>query len=238
MESERQKRKKQISPATYHLKGPVVVNGKFTPKGKSSAKGQTEGQVKGLMMQSQAKDHKTFERHKCANPSASAARGDVTINWDQHDGKACCLPTEPTCWVSQPIQSGSSGEGNEGGLLLLMAQVSLPWTTEFEYQHVLALRCAAGLQFSPLPIAVTSPIISHVMSERWSTQQKKGCYQCWGKPFGPFKCNRIHGTWRMLTGCAGLMWLSLPNGLRGCAGSCKWWGVHASQTSPQSSFGE
>ena len=34
---------------------------------------------------------------------------------------------------------------------------------EVEYQYMLALRCAAGLQFPPFMIVVTSPIISHAL---------------------------------------------------------------------------
>ena len=52
---------------------------------------------------------------KYANPPASVACGSVTTSSDQHDDKACCLPAEPTCWVSQPKQSGCVVEENDGG---------------------------------------------------------------------------------------------------------------------------
>ena len=44
---------------------------------------------------------------------------------------------------------------------------------EVEYQHALALRCAAVLQFPPLTIAVTSPVISHAVRASGLTQQTK-----------------------------------------------------------------
>ena len=44
---------------------------------------------------------------------------------------------------------------------------------EVKYQHALVLRCAAGLQFPPLTVLVTSPIISHAMSISGMTQQMK-----------------------------------------------------------------
>ena len=45
--------------------------------------------------------------------------------------------------------------------------------TEVEYQHAFTLRCAAGMQFPPLTIVVTSPIISHAMNACGLTQQTK-----------------------------------------------------------------
>ena len=42
---------------------------------------------------------------------------------------------------------------------------------EIEYQHVLAPRCAAGLQFPSLTIVATLPIILHAMSVSGLTQQ-------------------------------------------------------------------
>ena len=44
---------------------------------------------------------------------------------------------------------------------------------EVEYQCILALRCAAGLLFLPLNIAVTSPVILHAMTMSGLTQQTK-----------------------------------------------------------------
>ena len=43
--------KKQMCPPGYQWNGPVVMNRKTAPQGKSGAKGQTKGQVKDLMMQ-------------------------------------------------------------------------------------------------------------------------------------------------------------------------------------------
>ena len=44
---------------------------------------------------------------------------------------------------------------------------------EVEYQHVHALRCTAGLQFPPLTIVFTSPIILHVITVSGLSQQTK-----------------------------------------------------------------
>ena len=44
---------------------------------------------------------------------------------------------------------------------------------EVRYQCTLILRIAAGLQFPPLTIVVTSKIISHAMNGSWPTQQIK-----------------------------------------------------------------
>ena len=49
-----------MSLPAHQLKNPVVVNGNTVPKGKSIAKGQTKGQVKGLMIQNQAKGHESL----------------------------------------------------------------------------------------------------------------------------------------------------------------------------------
>ena len=56
---------------------------------------------------------------------------------------------------------------------MLMAQVSTMDEIEVKYQCAFALKCAGGLQFPPLTIAVTSPVISHTVSASGLSQQTK-----------------------------------------------------------------
>ena len=177
-----------------------------TPKGKSSAKGQTKGQVKGLLMQGQAKVHQSVSDTSVPTPSASAACGDVTSCWDQHNGKACCLPVDPTSWDGQPKQAGCSGEENKGGCSHYWHKWANPG---WDWGEVPA---DAYTEISCWPAVPTPHYIGYLTNHiacnecEWADTANKGgwlpvswCYQCCGKPFRLLKCNRICGTWRLLT---------------------------------------
>ena len=162
-----------MSPPASQLKELVVVKGKTTPKGKSYVKGQTMRQVKGITMQSKVKVHVSLSNTGVPTPLPVQL---VVVS-----------PPAGTSMTTRPVasslsQSAESVSPNSlAAVVRRMKEATLTdgtnepilEETEVEHRCVLVQRCAAGMQFPPLTMVVTSLSIIHTMSMSGLTQQTK-----------------------------------------------------------------
>ena len=149
-------------------KGPIVVNGKTTPKGKSPKE-----PIKSPTTQSQTREKETQRNSQGASVKTSAPVQLVVVSsltqTNSGEQSVASPPRQSPAVVNPNSLMAVVKEMRDAVLTNNNIELTID-EIEAEYQRRLALRCAEWLQLPPFTIGVTLPIITHALNSGVGSQ--------------------------------------------------------------------